>query len=454
MRAAVAVLALALAACTTAPAVSFDADRALAHVRYLGDPARGGRLSGSPQFDEAARYVADQFREIGLEPLGDGGSYLQRFSMPIVGLTAMPSLEMTAPATRTFSVRQDFNEYVSGRAGGGAADALISVVGAADRDDFTGANVSGRITLVTNTSKGNPVEQSFQRGAVGVLIVAPHPEIRFSYLPFLETTTIPVLQISDALADALLAASGRHLADLRDAVDRRHADAGLPPTGVDLTTRVRMSVPLGALHNADAANVVGLLRAPDASGATRAVLVGGHLDGLGTDPDGTVFPGANDNASGVAIVIEAARALAAKRSSLTHSIVFVAFGGEEEGYLGSAAYIQMMSASPGRVESLIAMLNTDAAGCCGTKLGASAEDAGLQARVRAAIERSGIPYAAVSGGSDHQSFARAHVPAVLVQWDDLVLHVPGDTVSRIDAAHLRGPGQVIASVAFDLATQR
>jgi putative aminopeptidase FrvX len=215
-----------------------------------------------------------------------------------------------------------------------------------------------------------------------------------------------------------------------------------------------MSVPLGAVREVDAVNVVGLLRAGDDAGSSRALMVGGHLDGLGTDPDGVVFPGANDNASGVAIVIEAARALAAKRAQLKHSIVFVAFGGEEEGYLGSAAYVQKMASVPGRVESLIAFLNADAAACCGDKLGASGEDPALQARLRAAIERHHIPYAPVSGGSDQASLARAHVPASLVQWDQPLLHTPADLVGRIDERHLRGPGEVIGEVALELASAK
>ena len=59
-----------------------------------------------------------------------------------------------------------------------------------------------------------------------------------------------------------------------------------------------MSLPLTPVHDVEGVNVVGLLRGTDPELSKRAVLVGGHLDGVGTDPDGTVFPGANDNASG------------------------------------------------------------------------------------------------------------------------------------------------------------
>src|SRR5882672_2960230 len=114
-----------------------------------------------------------------------------------------------------------------------------------------------------------------------------------------------------------------------------------------------MALPLTPLRDVEGVNVVGLLRGTDPELSKRAVLVGGHLDSVGTDPDGTVFPAANDNASGPAVTIEVARALVAKRSELTRSIIFVAWAGEEEGLLGSEAYVARMASSPGRVESLV-----------------------------------------------------------------------------------------------------
>jgi Zn-dependent M28 family amino/carboxypeptidase len=190
---------------------------------------------------------------------------------------------------------------------------------------------------------------------------------------------------------------------------------------------------------------VGLLRAngPDAA---RAVMVGGHLDGVGTDPNGTVFAAANDNASGPAIMIEVARALAAHRAELQRSVVFVAFSGEEEGYLGSEAYAARTAASPGRVESLVAMLNLDVIGCCGDTLES------LVDRIRAAAQRAGIPFRSTGpGGSDQQTFSKRGVPSVLILWSDYVLHTTADTIAKVDVAHLQRAGDVVTAVALDLA---
>ena len=181
-------------------------------------------------------------------------------------------------------------------------------------------------------------------------------------------------------------------------------------------------------------------------------MVGGHLDGVGTDPNGAVFQAANDNASGPSIAIEVARALAAHRSELRRSVVFVAFSGEEEGFLGSQAYIARMSASPGRLESLVAMLNLDVIGCCGDTLEASGESKALQDRVGAAAQRLNVPFRAMSGGgSDQQSFSKRGVPATLVLWSDYVLHTTADIIAKVDVGHLQKAGDVVTAVALDLA---
>jgi peptidase M28-like protein len=437
----------------------FDAAKAKAHVEYLAGPARGGRYSGSAGYLDAATYVADRFREIGLEPLGDNGTFFQHFTMPIVDLTEMSTL--TSPGGKTYRARVDFTESVGGRSGSGRADAQIAAVGGGARggglNDFAGANVRGKIALVTGPSAasgGSSVENAYQEGAIGILLVGG-ATLRYSFLPHLQTETVPTLVITQDVADQLLAPAGKTVSGAQDLVRARRADPNAPASGFDVPTTVRMTVSLTPVHDVDAINVVGLLRSPDSNNAQRAVLIGGHLDGVGTDPDGSVFQAANDNASGPAVTIEVARALAASRSSLSHSIVFAAFAGEEEGYFGSEAYVAQMAVSPGRVESLVAVLNLDVIGCCSDTLIVSNEASDLQRRVRDAATRLGIASdSAGSGGSDQQSFARRRVPAVLIGFADYILHVYADKPSVVEETRLKKAGDVVTAVAKDLAAAR
>jgi aminopeptidase YwaD len=220
--------------------------------------------------------------------------------------------------------------------------------------------------------------------------------------------------------------------------------------------RLRIGVSMTPVRQIDATNVVGLLRGRDPEDAKRAVLVGGHLDGVGTDPDGTVFPAANDNASGPALTIEVARALVARRAELRHSIVFTAWAGEEEGLLGSDAFATQFSALPGRRESLLGYVNLDVVGCCGGSVSASTESDAMVQRVQQAAERLSVPF--VKGGrgsSDQESFSKRSVPATLLDWADIgIIHTTSDTLDKVTAERLRTIGRIAALVALEMAAGR
>ncbi|MDP9281726.1 MAG: M28 family metallopeptidase [Chloroflexota bacterium] len=432
----------------------FDGPRAREHIAYLADPARGGRYSGSAGYLDAARYVADQFEAIGLEPLGDSGTYFQRFPMPIVDLSATPVLTRTGADAKSWKHRVDFTESVGGRAGDGAAEAQVVVVGggakSGGQDDFAGVTTRGRIALVTGPTAGSVVETAFAEGAVGVLVIGD-TSIRYSFIPRFSAPTIPVLVITESVANELLAPAARTVAQVQSAVRARRSNPSAPSPAFETNVTVRMSLPLTPVRDVEGINVVGLLRGTDPDMSKRAVLVGGHLDGVGTDPDGTVFPAANDNASGPAVTIEVARALVAKRAELKRSIVFVAFAGEEQGLLGSEAYAGRMAVSPGRVESLVAYLNLDVIGCCGNTLEASDESAALVDRIRAAARTSGASFQSIrGGGSDQTTFAKRGVPSSLILWSDYILHTPRDTIALIETPRLQKAGDVVTAVALEL----
>ena len=434
-------------------AATFDGAKAREHVAYLADAARGGRFTGSPGFLESARYVADRFREIGLEPGGDAGTYFQRYPAQIVDLAGTPALSRTGVDAKTWTHRVDFTESVGGRAGNGSAEGTLAVVGGGSagggQDDFAGVDLRGRIALVTGPTVNGYQENIYQRGGTGILVVGD-ASLKYSYIAQFFAQTVPVLVITESAANELLAPTGRTVAQVQGAVRAHRSGSSALASAFTVESTIRMSVPLTPVHEVQALNVVGILRANGVDGA-RAVLIGGHLDGVGTDPNGTVFPAANDNASGPAIAIEVARALAAHRSELRRSVVFVAFSGEEQGFLGSEAYIARMSASPGRVESLVAMLNLDVIGCCGDTLQASSESKALQDRVSAAAQRNNVPFRGISGGgSDQQSFAKRGVPSTLILWSDYILHTTQDTIEKVDRRHLQRAGDVVTAVALDL----
>ncbi|HXY55747.1 MAG TPA: M20/M25/M40 family metallo-hydrolase [Nitrospirota bacterium] len=194
-------------------------------------------------------------------------------------------------------------------------------------------------------------------------------------------------------------------------------------------------------------NVIAVIPGKKPASAHESVVIGAHYDHLGfgmsigrSEDRGAIHPGADDNASGVAVLLELARVL--KESLLPdRSIVFVAFTGEEEGKLGSHHYVMHEKSFP--VSKCMAMVNLDTVGRLGKKKllvlggGSAAEWVHI---FRGAGFVTGVDIELVSeelDSSDQESFQGAGVPAVqLFSGPNLDYHRPGDTADKIDPAGL------------------
>ena len=197
-------------------------------------------------------------------------------------------------------------------------------------------------------------------------------------------------------------------------------------------------------------NVVGVLRGTKADWADQSVVVGAHYDHLGVGSSGAIHPGADDNASGVAVLLELARQMAASGPQ-PRTIVFAAFTGEEAGRLGSKRYIARAAAWP--ASKAIGMVNLDTVGrlSAGKLLVLGSQTASEWIHiVNGAGYVTGVPVDAVMsdpGGSDQASFTEIGVPAVqLFTGANTDYHTPGDTPDKID-----GDGLVkVAAVAREI----
>jgi aminopeptidase N len=193
-------------------------------------------------------------------------------------------------------------------------------------------------------------------------------------------------------------------------------------------------------------NVIGLLPGSDPRLAGESLVIGAHYDhfGRGAYVDhaaerGKLHPGADDNASGVAVMLELARVLA--RQPPPRSVVFVAFSGEETGRLGSRHYVQKARAYP--ADKIIAMLNLDTVGRLGenpvTVFGTGSADEWAHI-FRGASHVTGVGVKPVDddfGSSDQSSFIAAGIPAVQLFGSlHADIHRPGDTLDKIDVSGL------------------
>lgn len=426
-------LLLVLTAVAAAPPPRLDAAGLQAHVVALTAPEMEGRGSGTPGGARAARYIADVLARAGLRPGGDGGTFFQEFPVAVIpSLGPGNVLESTGPGGRALEVGRAWTPH-GGSAGGEVAGELVFV----GHDDYGSVDARGRIALALSGTAMPPGAERASRleqliaarraGARALLIVD-------EVLPTVAATAAPVAILSGSVTrtavDALLAGSGRSLEDLTKPAAASGALAAAA-TGVPVRLRVTL-----VSEERRAANVIGVRPGADPALAGEAVVVGAHYDHLGRE-GGDVYAGADDNASGTAVVLGLAQALASSPSPRT--VVFALFSGEELGLLGSDYQVRHPTAGP--VERMAAMLNFDMVGRLeGRRALVAGVDTGggFRALVDAAAKEAGLDVdtrAAGTGPSDHTRFNSAGVPVLFFHGGSHAdYHRPSDTADKIDTA--------------------
>ncbi|MGD2115176.1 MAG: M28 family peptidase, partial [Acidobacteriota bacterium] len=317
-------------------------DRYLADVAWLADDAREGRGIGTYGLMQARDWLAERFEEIGLEPAGEDGTWFQEFEVPV----AVEVLPGTALALDGEPVaREDFTPAAFSASGGASGEVVAAGYGIVapelEVDDYAGLDVEGKIVAVrrfTPESFGDDDRRRYsplrskaftarERGAAGMIVV-DRPVGEAGELP--EEAPLPGLRV-DSGSDVgipVVVATRETAGHLLEPPDGGSGAAG---------SRAALSVEL-ELEKAPGWNVIG--RLPGADGAGGPVIVGAHYDHLGFGGPESMAPGstephsgADDNASGVAAVLEAARRLrgAAEETPLARDVIFIAFSGEETG---------------------------------------------------------------------------------------------------------------------------
>jgi len=431
---------------------AFDGDRALAYIAELADPKYAGRAVGSPGGKLAAEWLADRFREYGLQPAGDGGTYFQEFAVPYAELTAMPAFELLDSAGQTrkeYRLRADYTIWPGGYADGGQAEGPVLWVGNGTHADYKDVDAEGAIVLCRwRYPQQEPQREALEHGAKAILFFRPEYNMRMrrtaredALLP----QGIPTLLIGSTVVQDLLDGSGMTPDDLTIQYQSRW-----------LATRVRVNLPLQYDENATGRNVLGVLPGSDPDGQSQVIILGGHYDHLGADPDGTTWGGANDNASGPAVLLEIARQWQEQGYVPKRTVLFAAWDGEEIGLNGSRFYVQH-PAYP--LSSTVGMLQLDMVGAGPNQLlidsGGIVADQSFAAAGTLGMQVQGQSL----GSSDHVSFVQAGVPATLYIWWDgttpgAIYHVPEDNINNINPDQLEAAGQLTDLVALTLSWEQ
>ena len=482
-----AILAVGLSAAT--PPINPAA--LLEHIKYLASDDLMGRGNGSPGLEQAADYIGAQFKAAGLKPAGRNGDWFQPFELT----TGLRIAEGNGVVIRAGSqtVRLSLGESYYPLAVTPVADAAMDLSGvplvfagyglaapAANYDDYERLDVAGKAVLIfshepqerqadsrLNGTRIMPTASLYgkalaarSRGAVALLVVGDptHKVDQANYQLFTEETDaedhqIPVLRVRRAELEPLITAwdldTTAAMID-RDLIPRSRA---LPGATMDYTQRL-------SLNRRTVRNVIGILPGADPARDDEAIILGGHYDHVGLggrfsaapERTGEIHNGADDNASGIASLIEIARAASADRSRFPRSLVFIAFAGEERGLLGSMHYT-MEPVVP--LDHTVAMINLDMVGRARGKVEVGGLNAApsLESEVQAAAKSAGLDAhrgGPGAGRSDDSNFIDRHVPALHLFTgfhDDY--HRPSDDWNRIDT---EGTARV-ATLALELASR-
>lgn len=329
--------------------------RLLSYVDTLSAERFGGRLTGSPGFTAAARWVAEHLEEWGLQPAGDNGTYFQKFPKSWVEVTDPGELILQVPGREGQVLKKRYrpvDDYFPGtNSGNGTVTAEVVYVGHGVTapelayDDYAGIDVRGKIVLVdidVPVTRESPqyadwvpycyhqhkLDNAAAHGAAGMLYVNHIANPNTSY-----NENLVYCHIAPSVAEDIFFNSGRTYSGVRKQIQTSCGPASFA-TGKTVTiTAHTIYHPEG-----EGCNVAGLIPGRDPKLRHEVIIVGGHLDGVGNL--GFLLPGALDNASGIADMMGAARALAQSPAVLKRSILFLFIGGEECGLLGSQLYCE------------------------------------------------------------------------------------------------------------------
>ncbi len=427
---------------------AFNASKALEEVRTLSSPPYSGRRAASSQGQAAGNYLARRFSELGLQPAGRDGTYFQPFPLSYAQLQAKPALQLLNAAgspSKTYLAFKDFAPLAGAYSGAGSASGPAVWGGACTPKEFSTVDITGKIVVCPGPSARDSVEDAarytLEYGGLALLLLIDPQEIpldggRIYGEPWLPVP-LPTLLISPEVA-----------ADLLSGTDKLLSDLSLTFTPLPLPAQLSLEVAFTGLEGCGpsgclGSNVLGVLPGRNPDFAQEIVILAAHYDHYGQAP-GIVWPGANDNASGVAALLEIARTWQEQGYQPQRTVLFAAWdGGELEG-AGVQAYIDSPSFP---LENTVAVIDLDRIGAGGDELALSGRGS-LADVVTAAAQAFKVTIVlteTLTGGVE--PFLSENRPAVRLSWmakdeSRRVAGRPDDTVDGISQLKLRDAGRV------------
>ncbi|CAM3630051.1 M28 family peptidase [Mesobacillus zeae] len=381
------------------------------HIRYLSQTPR---VAGTPEEDNAVRYVKEQFESYGYK------TEIQEFTF--FGYTPPNKIELSAAGFDHLKP-ESFTYGVNGNITGDLMHA-----GLGTKEELAGKDLTGKIALIQrgSISFGEKVINAAEKGAAGVIIYNNAEGSLNGTLGGVDERYVPVVSLSKAEGESLAAAVGKG-----------SVTASLKVEGAESGERIS--------HNVIAT------KAPTNKNkaADGVVVMGAHHDSV------PGAPGANDDASGTASTLELARAF--KDIPTDTELRFITFGAEELGLLGSEHYVNTLSQEEAR--EIIGYFNMDMvgskdAGDLSIKTVDGKPNIVSQLSQSSSTRLNGTPTPLEAGGrSDHVPFFEAGIPSAsfIHTPTEPWYHTPEDTLDKISKEKLLDVAEIVGTAVYSLA---
>jgi len=414
----------------------------------LASKGMEGRGTAQPGADRAAKYIAERFAKLGLKPGGDANTYLQTIKFIVERVS--PESSFKASDT-SFKYKEDFLVFppfptepkdIRGNlifVGYGVISEKLK------RNDLKDVDVKGKVVMVLGGKPKNVDNQIWAKeasqeavfgrlilkGAAGFVIVwedrqnlsfsllAEHlrrRQTRLAQAPSMLFKIPPIIIVNERMAEKLFTGQSitfpqaRRMAETGNWVSR------------DLNNPITLSIRVKR-EEGTSSNVIAVLEGSDPKLRDQAVIITAHYDAYGIDEDGTIYPGAADNALGVGKLIAIAESMKEAKLQLRRSIIFIALTGEEYGSLGAEHWV---SHPTWPIEKVAANINydsigTEAWGPLGTIIDVGYNHSDLEVIINDVAASYGIsilpdpmPEQELLSRSDHYTFFKRGIPALFL----------------------------------------
>lgn len=390
-----------------------SADNIIRHIGVLS-PGDDARIAGSDGEKEAAKYIEDQFNEYGLADIEkpefdtilfhDNGATFTVDTPEDIELTDNGALNMEFTTSGIVTGELVYAELGS-------------------YEECVTANVYGKVALIKRGEYyfSEKVENATNAGAIGAVLFNNSIEEGFINGTLGEESAVPAIEIHPT--------DGENLATLLQG---------------EATINVTMSAE-GSIEEVTSQNVVGTLPAKEQKNNTPTIVIGAHYDCVDT-------PGANDNASGTATMLEVARVLT--KNKYDANIKFIAFGAEEVGLVGAYDFVENLDKNERK--KIAAMINMDMVGVGDTvgiwTIGDKASEI-IADLAELYVQQSNLEYEkGVEDRSDHAAFAENEIPSVYFSYEtDPYYHTDEDTIDKIDEDNVENVCRIVTEMAYDMA---